>query len=123
MNEEQIERIVNKVLGEVEGDVGRSKDEDYFYKEMAQFDIPERTASSMLRYALHGVPTGGFLEAVLSNNLVESFGRADEGNRKALFAIVQAMYNVLPNGCWGSPEKVSTWLSRGGLFGDREVQE
>lgn len=73
--------------------------------------IPERILESLNAYAKEGRPTGGFLRAVLENNLSEAFGRADEENRKCLFEIVSYVYNELPIPCWGSPEKVKAWLS------------
>lgn len=68
------------------------------------------TLDSLDLYVTEGIPTGGFLEAVLCNNLMESFGRADMGNRLALFEICSYVYNELPSGCHGSPEKVQAWL-------------
>ena len=65
---------------------------------------------SLDRYVTHGIPTGGFLEAVLCNDLMESFGRADSDNRFALFDICRYVYNELPGGCHGSPERVRAWL-------------
>ena len=66
---------------------------------------------SLQRYVDHGVPTGSFLQAVLENDLKESFARADDDNRDALFEIVNHCYNEIPGNCWGSPEKVEAWLA------------
>jgi hypothetical protein len=65
---------------------------------------------SLQRYAETGCPTGGFLQAVLENDLKEACGRADEDNQRALFDIVGYIYNELPSTCWGSPQKVEDWL-------------
>lgn len=65
------------------------------------------------RYVNKRIPTGGFLEAVLCNNLMEAVGRADHINIRRLKEIVEYCYNDIPSICWGSPEKVSNWL-RGG---------
>ena len=64
------------------------------------------------RYVNHRIPTGAFLEAVLSNDLKGAFGRADEDNRRDLFEIVSYCYNEIPGDCWGSPERVSAWLKQ-----------
>ena len=61
-------------------------------------------------YVQHRVALGHFLTAVLENNLSEAVGRADEDNLKNLPAFVGYMYNEMPGGCWGSPEKVKAWL-------------
>lgn len=63
------------------------------------------------RYVDHRIPTGGFLEAVLSNDLREAFGRADIQNRYLMFDIVSYLYSEVPSACWGSPERVKNWLS------------
>jgi hypothetical protein len=73
--------------------------------------MPEVIKDSLDRYAKDKCPTGGFLYAVLSNNLFEAFGAASENNREALFDIVSYIYNELPSTCWGDPEKVRRWLA------------
>jgi hypothetical protein len=72
--------------------------------------IKPETIASLLRYVERGVPTGGFLRAVLENNLTNSFGRADAENCEALFHICAYVYNELPYECHGSPERVAEWL-------------
>jgi hypothetical protein len=57
-------------------------------------------------------PVGGFLTAVLENNLSEALGRADEQNLQTIFHIVAYVYNELPSECWGSPDKVFKWQRR-----------
>lgn len=73
-------------------------------------EIPERTRQAIERYAQQKIETGGFLRAVLENNLQEAFARADEENRELMFEIVKYCYNKIPAECWGSPEKVQCWL-------------
>ena len=72
--------------------------------------IPDYTMGGLRRYIDQRIPPGGFLTAVLENDLRESFGRADENNRAALFYICAWLYNEAPAACWGSPAKVSAWL-------------
>ncbi|GAH38821.1 unnamed protein product [marine sediment metagenome] len=64
------------------------------------------------RYARDGVPTGSFCRAVLENNLVEAFAKADQENMATLHGIVGYVYNNLPGNCWGSKEKVAAWLEK-----------
>ena len=80
--------------------------------------IPQSTRDAIDRYVNDHCPIGGFLKAVLSNDLVASFGRADEENRKALFEIVSYVYNEIPSNCWGSPEKVTKWIAAGAAARD-----
>lgn len=72
--------------------------------------IEPRFKESLDRYVEHGISTGGFLEAVLCNNLSEAVGRADEKALENLPHIVSYIYNELPGGAWGSPERVQVWL-------------
>lgn len=70
----------------------------------------EETVEDILNYVNEGYPPGDFLYAVLTNNLKEAFGRADSNNREYMFQIVSFLWNHVPSGCWGSPEKVKAWL-------------
>lgn len=65
---------------------------------------------SLDEYIVHRVPTGGFLNAVLTNNLFEAFSRADLGNRRNMFEIVSYIYQNFPIGSYGSPKLVKEWL-------------
>ena len=79
---------------------------------MTEANIPPRTLAGLRAYADNRVPTGGFLRAVLENDLSESIGRADPENMAALTDIVAYVFWEVPAKCWGSPEKVAAWLSR-----------
>ncbi|MFW6015283.1 MAG: hypothetical protein ACOCRK_02530 [bacterium] len=73
--------------------------------------IPEGIKNSLDRYVNERVPVGGFLQAVLSNDLMGAMGKADEQNREALHSICSYVYNNIPLACWGSKEKVKKWLN------------
>ena len=72
--------------------------------------MKQETKESIDRYVADRIPTGGFLEAVLCNNLKEALGRADTQNLKDIKEIVEYCYWEIPGVCWGSPEKVRAWL-------------
>ncbi len=76
-----------------------------------ELTIPRSIEDGLRRYVQDHCPTGDFLYAVLSNDLMEAMGRADENNRVALFEICTYIWNYLPGACWGSKEKVDRWLS------------
>lgn len=71
--------------------------------------VPEHVAEGLIAYVRHGRPVGGFLTAVLCNDLKEAVGRADEQCLDNLVAIVGWLYNEAPAACWGSLEKVNAW--------------
>ena len=74
------------------------------------YTMPERTEESLKRYVDKRTPTGGFLEALLSNDLFDAFSKGDIENIANMYAIVAYVYNVMPSTCWGSREKVKAWL-------------
>ncbi len=63
----------------------------------------------MDRYVKNAIPPGGFLTAVLSNDLKEAFGRADDINLDHMKEIVVYCYNEIPSNCWGSREAMADW--------------
>lgn len=73
--------------------------------------IELRFKESIDRYVTYHCQTGGFLEAVLSNDLKESIGRADSEAIQNIPHIVAYLYNDVPAICWGSKEKVKNWLN------------
>jgi len=86
---------------------------------MDDSNINPRIIASILRYADQHVPTGGFLRAVLENDLLGAIRRADDDNIRVLREIVCYCYDEIPSRCWGSPEKVGAWLEhRRGEQGD-----
>ena len=74
--------------------------------------IKESIIRGIRRYADEHCPTGGFLRAVLSNDLRESCFRADDNNVVDLVEIVKYCHWEIPSNCWGSPEKVEAWLEK-----------
>ena len=71
--------------------------------------VPEHTAGALSRWILDGIEPGGFLKAVLTNDLKESFGRADGENIKHMKEIIMFLYNDAPMSCWGSVERYGNW--------------
>ena len=74
------------------------------------FYIPERMMPGIQRYINEGIPPGGFLTAVIENNLSGACGRADDENIRNLPAYASYFYNEAPSHCWGSPKKMENWL-------------
>jgi hypothetical protein len=72
----------------------------------------EEAKISLDRYGETGVPTGSFLQAVLSNDLMDAVGRADDTSLLNLHRICMHVYNELPSDCWGSREKVKAFIEK-----------
>lgn len=79
--------------------------------------LPAHMQDGMRRYIDHGIKPGSFLVAVLSNDLMEAFKRADDVNVAAMVEYARFLYNQAPCVCYGSPEHVKDWISAGGLKG------
>lgn len=69
------------------------------------------TKESIDMYVEHHIPTGGFLQAVLENNLCGAVGHADEENLRDLKEIVGYIYNEIPAIAWGDRSTVQKWLN------------
>jgi len=82
--------------------------------------IPTRMLPGLERYINHGSTPGGFLVAVLSNNLKEAIWRADDENIENLPAYINYMTYEAPSGCWGSLEAMNAWIKKGGLEGKND---
>lgn len=65
--------------------------------------IPAYMHDGIVQYYENGIPPGGFLTAVIDNDLQKACGRADDTNRHCLFAYMQWFYNHAPSGTWGYP--------------------
>jgi len=74
--------------------------------------IPGHMWDAVKLYYLHGIPPGSFLTAVLSNDLMGAFARADDVNAAAMQSWCRFLYNHTPSGSFGSPERVSAWLAK-----------
>ncbi len=74
--------------------------------------LPPFTKQQIDQYVEQRIPPGGFLYAVLANDLFEAVAKADDINIHCLNDIVKYIYNDTPSVCWGSPEAVKDWLER-----------
>ena len=68
--------------------------------------IPQHTQAALDRYVNHKMLPGGFLLAVLTNDLFGAIARADSENKEALSEICTYIYNELPADCWGNRDIV-----------------
>lgn len=76
--------------------------------------IPKDLEEALLRYVNQHISPGGFLTAVLENDLFGAVSRADGGNLPLIKEIAQYVYWELPSPCHGSPQKVTAWLDQHG---------
>lgn len=75
--------------------------------------IPPLVRAALDRHAHEHQHTGGFVTAVLENNLMEAIGQADANSLAAMRSILAYVYNEIPGACHGSPAKVKAWRKAG----------
>lgn len=73
--------------------------------------IQEVVFSALKRYVFHHVKPGGYLTAVLENNLHEAASLGDSTSWDGVRVLVSYIYWQLPGTCWGSREKVNEWVN------------
>ena len=71
--------------------------------------IPEYMRPGVLRWIAGGIRPGNFLSAVLENDLMGAYGRADSTNVACMEDYVTFLYNYVPSDCYGSVEEVNEW--------------
>ena len=72
---------------------------------------------TLIAYVVHGRPTGDFCEAMIANDLRDCVMRADHINAQNLTRNAGAFFWNAPLACFGSRDKYSEWVSKGGLLG------
>lgn len=85
---------------------------DSYLQDIRWERCPEHISEGLKNYILNNISTGGFLHAVLVNDLFGAFGRADEINKEQMHQIIQFLHNEVPAVCFGTQEKYIAWLSR-----------
>jgi hypothetical protein len=69
------------------------------------------------QYRDNGIPPSDFIYSVLTNDLKETFARADADNLRDIREIVEYVQETMPHGAWGDPDKVAAWLLHRGIKG------
>jgi hypothetical protein len=84
--------------------------------------LPAHMRGGMQRWIEHGHNSrpSSFLSAVLSNDLMDALGRADDINSHALPAYATYLYNYAPSGCFGSKAKFEAWR---GLLAEQRAEQ
>lgn len=74
--------------------------------------VPRRLTQPLREYVETGRLPGGFLTAVLENDLRGAVTHADAESYRLLPAILRWLTWKVPYACWGSREKVEAWRDR-----------
>lgn len=98
---------------ETEAGVPLERSANELYELAANAGIPGYMQEGLVRYVVNHRPTGGFLTAVLSNDLKRACSSADDENKIKIWSYAFWLFNYAPQQCWGSPENVDAWLELG----------
>lgn len=89
-----------------------------YYEDHADWSlIPHHMHDCIRNYVMDGIEPGSFLAALLRNDLMEAFGRADESNARAMRGWATFLYNYVPMECRGSTSAIRAWIECGGIAG------
>ena len=72
--------------------------------------IPRHMVKAVLAYFNHKCPPGGFLRAVLENDLMQATRKADDENLECLHVYPAFFHNKAPDRSYGSKKLVQAWL-------------
>jgi len=77
--------------------------------EFRGYPLPLHMEKSLHDYIYFGRPVGGFLQAVIENNLQLAVGKADNSNIRYLPAFPAYLYMCCPADAWGSRGAYESW--------------
>ena len=90
---------------------------------MTEYGIPSHMHGGIIRYYENGIEPGGFLCAVINNDLHGALGQADDTNINCLKAYGMWFYNQAPIGSYGQPDSVKKWCNPDRLECERKEDE
>jgi len=83
-----------------------------------QYGVRPMYRPGLRRYFESGIKPGGFLTAVLENNLRDAVARCSELDAgDVLVRLVKFLMFEAPGRSWGSPEDVAAWILTAAGFG------
>ena len=77
---------------------------------LTEYEVPRYMQEGLIEYFNSHRPPGGFLTAVLSNDLMGAFGKADLTNRHAMHSYAVGLFNCGDPKAYGSKEAVAAWI-------------
>lgn len=80
-------------------------------------EVPDYMLPGLARWIMWGIYPGGFMQAVIRNDLKDAAGRADENNQRRFGNWVIVMVNYVPSEAQGSEQAMFSWNARGGVLG------
>lgn len=76
-----------------------------------KYNIPQELIEGLILYRDEIIKPGGYLTAILENNLFDAVGKGDTVNLLVLKELCVYIYHELPGDIWGSKEIVEKYLA------------
>lgn len=92
-------------------DTTREAYRDHLRRRLLDSGVPRSLHEGLVEYIVARRPMGGFLNAIVQNDLVEACRHADLENHARIYRVVYFLINFATAECWGSPAKVEAWLA------------
>ena len=83
---------------------------------------PVHTLDALHCFVTYRKRPGGFVLAVLRNDLVGAFRAADQPNLRGLGDVLRYLHQEVPSSCWGSAAKVEAWLANSPGTGQMDAE-
>lgn len=74
------------------------------------YEVPFHTQVALNNYVFNKLQPGGFLIAVLANDLMGAVSKCDAWNHHYMKDICNFVYNRIPSNAWGSYHAVQKYL-------------
>lgn len=74
--------------------------------------LPEHIREGARKYIEEGRHPGGFLTAVVQNDLFSAFAKSDEINARRMRDILYFFWNEAPGECFGGKDKMDEWIKK-----------
>lgn len=82
------------------------------YYQTPFFIVGESNVIALQAYAKDRRETGGFLRAMLEGDIYRAILIADISNQQRIYHIAKYISETMPEGSYGSKEKVAKWINR-----------
>lgn len=96
---------------------------EHIRTQLTDHGIPRPLFSSVIDYIIDGIRPGAFVAAIIQNNLVMSYLRADEENCTKLNNWARFLHWEMPAGSWGTEHLYQLWCKAGGIAGRAKDSE
>lgn len=79
---------------------------------LEEYHIPEHMHGGIVRYLLFGIIPGGFLQAIITNDLDRAKAVADQANKFTILLFIQWFREQAPPDSHGSQAAMDSWAAK-----------